>query len=381
MKHIIFILSWFFAIALTGCSESAPKPEPEPCQRTVLVYMIATNNLSPYASLDLDEMIEGMQSAEVSQHCRWLVYMRNYGKAPELVELKRDSHSGKVNLLTLKTYPTIPLSTAPERLTNVIEDMKRLAPAAEYGLILWSHALNWESSRYWFGTDRGEQSEISSPGHMDIPVLAKALAGNTFSFIWADCCYLGSIEVAWELKDLCKYYISYATETMGYGAPYQLLLPRMMRAGEPDIVGAARDYFSYYDSMQGSYRSATISVVHTEKLETLANMVRNVIASPRTNPDFSNVINFARDGSGPTQPYYDMGEYLNALSTDTEGLDNTNVFLPSIFAYKAATPSFLNSITIGADRFSGLSISHFTDSGSQSDEFYKTLSWYNAIYK
>lgn len=382
MKHFLSAITAVFCmIALTACHKDTPDPVPPTASRTLLIYMVATNNLSSNAELDLSEIMEGTGHDDVDKNSRTLVYLRAYYNKPALVEVKRDSITGVVDVITLKTYSASPVSTEPQRISEVVADMQRYAPADDYGLVLWSHALNWEPSKYWFGTDNGDKPADALAAHCDIPALASAIPDQLFSFIWADCCYMGSIEVAWELRSKCSTFVAYPTEVMGTGCPYQLIIPCLMKRGTPDITGAAQKFFDHYDSQYGIYRSATIAVISTENLSAVAQAARVILSAPAENASLEGVLNYARKDSGPTVPYYDFKGYMQRMSASSDAYLNFCNALDMAIIYKAATPKFYNTITIPREDFSGLSVHHFTDDSSATNNYYKTLAWHNAIYQ
>ena len=75
-----FWLSAFFVLLLTACSSSSSHQEEPPISEdeladcTVMVYMVADNNLSSYAEKDLEEMKVGMSNVKNS-NVHLLVYI------------------------------------------------------------------------------------------------------------------------------------------------------------------------------------------------------------------------------------------------------------------------------------------------------------------
>lgn len=381
MKHIIYIiLSLLTSFGLTGCSSDSPTPIQQ-ATRTVLVYVVATNSLSGNDDLDLTEMENGLLNEKVDSSARWIVYLRRYYDSPVLMELKPDRNTGKVNRKILKSYSSKQSSVSKIRMQEVIADMEKLAPASDYGLILWSHGLNWEPSKYWFGEDKGDTPVAGSGAHMDITDLSDAIPDHKFNFIWADCCYFGSIELAWQLRNKCKYYIAYPTEVMGTGCPYQLVLPSLLCQGKADVEGAARLFFNYYNSFSGMARSATITVVNTAALPQLLITMHKMLPLAPKNVSFADVINYARPGSGPSVAYYDFEGYWNALAQDSDFEKSLKEALHAVIVYKAATPYFFNTTALPIDKFSGLSTHHFIDDTSDINSYYKSLAWYDALYQ
>ena len=71
-----------FFLLFTACNQDDDPVPPEVGSRTVLVYIVADNNLSSFAKEDVEEMIAGMESVDLSSS-NLLVYQddRVAGKA------------------------------------------------------------------------------------------------------------------------------------------------------------------------------------------------------------------------------------------------------------------------------------------------------------
>lgn len=386
VKRIAIYCIALLTLLLSGC-----KDDPEivkECRRTVLVYAVATNSLSGAEDRDMAEMLQGIESIDTDQY-RWLVYLRSYNRSPELYEVVNRNGVGEKRLL--KTYSTAPLSTTTERMTQVIADMQQLAPAQEYGLVLWSHAMAWDpadesdtaasrsTTKQSFGEDCGDTPTAASGLKMDIRDLQSAIPSGLFNFIWMDCCYMGSVEVAYQLRDKCRYYIAYPTVVLSTGAPYQLTVPLLMQENA-DITGAAKAMFDYYNALSGIQRSATIAVYDMTRIEPLADAVSNILQR-FVEIDTSGLQRYHSNGDGP---YYDLGDYMRRQATlngsDDAAIDALNTALSDMVVYKDATTGFLGSFAIKKDSYSGISVHPYSADGSYRNRYYTTLDWYKRVF-
>lgn len=228
MRHSIpaILLSLILAIVLQSCREV---PEPalpthEHADRTVVIYMAANNSLGSNGADvdDMDEMSAAMTDGQFPDSTKVVVFHAPYtnGKNHSLLQLERDG-----SWTTLKTYPQGLSSVSPERMRQALADVITLAPAAHYGLILWSHAMGWTN-----GPDSKPASVLRSFGldnrqEMTITDMASALAGFKFEYIYFDCCYMGSVEVIYELRDNAPLIVASPAEVPFDGMPYQTTLP------------------------------------------------------------------------------------------------------------------------------------------------------------
>ena len=374
------LLRLFLAIALVAVSASCGKsdePEPTPapnCRRTILVYMVATNSLGSYGydKLDIAEMKEAM-SEYADGDCRLLVYRTVYNDSPKLFEI-RNNGSEAVEI-ALKTYPsTLHASVTKQRFSEVMSDIRSFAPADDYGLILWSHADGWATSLHKapaqprdFGEDNGAKMHIDS--------LADALPDNLFSFIYADACYMGAIEVAYQLRKKIDYFIGSAAELPAYGMRYNINLPFFFEK-EANLLQACKSTFDYYDGLSGDARTLTISMVDCSKLDRLADVCRRIHANALPLTSVSDMQCYNRF---LPHFFFDFGQYTSAIAPDDDMRREFAEALGDAVVYKASTPAIFSSLIIDSEKYSGLS-TYIIGTGSSSNEaFYKTLAWYNDV--
>lgn len=352
-------------------------------KRTVLVYMVATNSLGSngFDIEDIGEMQEAM-SGYSDGECRLLLYHLNYSSAyPTLTEI-RNNGDGSFITDTLVTYPsTAQASVTVTRMRQVIADAKALAPANDYGLIIWSHATGSVrsitkavASIRDYGEDNGATMPIDS--------LAAAIPDNTFSFIYADACYLGAIEVAYQLRNKTDYFIGSPTEIPAYGMPYDQNIPCFFE-DEPDLEQACINTYTYYSQFyrddltqaeNEAYRSITIAMVDCSHLSELATVCRSIHATAQALTSTDQLQHYHLYYP---HIYFDFKQYTQAISTDSSLSQQFNELLEQTIVYKACTESLFGLLTIDEDNFSGLSTYIIGESDATNDAFYKTLDWYN----
>lgn len=364
---------------LTSCGKDEPdSPHENPAERTILIYMVATNSLSHDATADLQEILSGYETL-AHPTTNILIYKATPGnEAPQLLKVTKDS-KGTASLLSLRSYSTSGSSLSKTRIRQVVSDMQAVAPAPDYGLILWSHATGWLPTgtpagappiQHAFGDDFGKSISITD--------LAEALPKGTFSFIWMDCCLMGGIEVAYQLRGHCDTYISYPTEILAGGAPYDKVVPFL--AGDNfslyQAAQATFDHYAYNSDLR--YRSCTVSITDTEYLEDIAHVARIIAHSG--NPYISSA-GIQTYGSLQGATFYDFTQSYTAMTEMDEMLaDDLRTAMSKAVPLKLATPRFLG-ITIDPAHFSGLSC-HLLSTEVQPSfaDYYKTLDWYKAVY-
>lgn len=367
-------------VLLTGCTQD--EPEPVPVERTVLIYMLADNNLGSTYGFDTQNINEMMQVAEAGElnGGNLIIYRDGYDTNPQLIQIKRNA-SGEAQKTVVKEYPDRNSATG-EVLRSVIDETVELFPASEYGLILWSHSTGWVpgNSSMALAPARRQLPPTRSFGkdgsyYLEIDELAAALPDHRFRFILSDACFMGSIECAYQLRHKTDYYIGSAAEVMGAGMPYTLTIPLLFDY-RLDLSGVCHAIYTYYNSLSGAYRTATTCLVDCNELETLADAARTIFEAHRDEamPSLSGVQHFDR-----YTPYicYDLRDYLSQLATADE-LYLLDQALAETVLYQAATPSILGVLNI--DTHCGLSCYAIGSGDSTLDNYYTTLDWYRQVY-
>lgn len=386
-KRLLYVaLCAVLAMITTNCNDE-PDPDPTPngknetVHRTILVYMAAYNSLgSAEADTgDIDEMLEAARNDDFNGG-RLLLYHADLTGNTVLSEVTADG------LKELVDYNSDGLSSvSAARMRKVIADAKSLAPADEYGIILWSHGDGWLQD----GIDEtASTSAQQSPGikafgsergyKMNITTLADVLDGENFAFVYFDCCYMASIEVEYELRHVTPYIVGSSCELPVDGMPYNQNL-RCLFADEADLVGSARNTYNLYMntiSDNGFWQTCTMSVVRTAGLENLAAATKRIYEQADScMPEDYKPQKFM---TTTTCYYYDFGHYIKALASDQDYLD-WQAALNDCIVYSVATPTIWQQVKI--ESYSGLSTYIFT---SESDAIaqrknYATLSWYDDV--
>lgn len=379
MNRIYIILSaaLIIASAMTSCSKSNEPPTPNSCKRTVLVYMIATNNLGSqnFDGLDIAEMERAM-AAYTDGDCRLLVYRAVYNDSPKLYEIKNNGSGASVTEV-LKEYPTrLRASVTKSRMSEVFNDALRYAPANDYGLVLWSHSDGW--ARTLTGTkaavrDFGEDSGAKMP----IDSLADAIPSHMFSFIYTDACHMGGIEVAYQLRNKTTFFIGSPTETPAYGMPYDENVPCFFE-DKADLQQACENTYNSYNRMSGIYKSITISLIDCRKLNGLASVCKEIHTSPKS---ITSLAGFQYYNQNAPRFFYDFKQYTDSIAPNAALASQFDAALSEAVIYKACTSSIFNTLNIGSDKFSGLSTYIMGTSPGSNEEYYLTLDWYKYVIK
>jgi len=417
-SHVVRWLAMLIIVALpaalTGCKESSDEPVQRHAKTTLLVYMAACNSLGAqgYDEADPAEMRAAIAKNVLGNDKRLLVFHAASDAPARLIEL---TAKGDV---VLKTYSDDDglLSVSGQRLSGVIDDVRALAPADKLGLVLWSHGNGWlqngmseqratatmagagmspasglfGNARLQRGENGSEMPDIVSVSPvfswgedhgrtMNITTLASALSGKDLSYIYFDCCYMASAEVAYQLRDVTPLIVASATELPVDGMPYDVNLSFLL-ADTPDLVSAAKNTFDFYNAQSGANRTCTMSVIKTEGLERLALVSAEIVkASGRVTPDGFAPQRFMTESRCW---FFDMAQYYEALAKHA-GRDDLwqswRAALNDCVLYAQATPRIWDRLDI--TYHCGLSSYILGPDADPSLRNYNTLSWYEDVVK
>lgn len=336
-------------LPLAGC-EKYEAPEPD-CRRMVLVYMEASNSLSGSATSDINEML----SAKIPADCRLLVYLSAYGSAPQLLEIKNGRR------VVLATYPEETSAVDPAQMTRVIAEARRIAPSREAGLVLWSHSSGWQQTSL---KARAYGLENSSR-QMSVSDLAMAVANQGLDFIVFDTCYMGCVEVAYELRHAARYMVASVCEVPTDGMPYQLTLPALFDADMAGGLCRAVDVnVDYYLPRPKGTCPSTLSVIDLSAMDALADAVKECPAELPADYE-PQVFSVSRPFR---YLFFDLGQYLAAAGGDTDALDRAVI-------HERHTSSIWGVISL--DHCSGLSVylPQFAEGYDYDSHGYSSLEW------
>lgn len=371
MKTIKTLLLLTIATLLTACGSDDDAPQ---TKRTILVYMIASNTLGGYNYDDKD--IAEMQSiieSEGLNGCRWLVYLMPKTGEPTLKEF---TQSG---VKTLASYSSSDYAVDPDVMTSVFDDMKRYAPANEYGLILWSHSDGWVAPLNSLNNVSGRSFGEDRSYNMSIPDLADALSGQNFSFIYFDCCYMSNVESLYELRHCTPYIVASATEIPVNGMPYDENIP-LFCADNVDLQQACENTFNYYyHNSDAKWRSCSISLIDTHNLDRLAQVSRSIFASGATiDPNY-----FPQQlqPEAEAQFLFDFPDYMRSLDTTNSYRADFDTALSNVVIYTRHTEQMWPTLSYAwrLDRCNGISSYIVRDIDDASYRGYSSLQWWNDV--
>ena len=391
-----------------GDSPDGPDVPVTPVGQTVFMFFPWSNNLLS----DFRRTVEDMQTVVAQRSMkdeRIMVFMATSEREAVLFELKKQN--GQCLTDTLRRYSDRPF-TSRQWLTSLFSEVMTLAPASRYGMVVGCHGLAWvpvqgqRNAQKRLGSQERIDEEdnlykkerIDKEGddlmHFEVqgPVttrfiggtypetqiettdLADAMAdaGLHTEYILFDACYMSSVEVAYELKDVTHYLIASPTEVLSYGFPYITMGKHLL--GTPNYKGIADSFISFYSSYNLPY--GTVAVTDCTQLDALAAIAQqiNAAATEQLVPNGVQIM----DGYSPTL-FYDLGHLMSLKDAGTVLTAAFAEQLEKTVPYKGHTGQYFTTLKdapVDIKHYSGLntsqgSLNHMADRLSET-------AWYKA---
>ncbi|WP_288731547.1 clostripain-related cysteine peptidase [uncultured Phocaeicola sp.] len=399
MKRLLYLCVTIAMLA--SCSNEIPEQEEASFNgRTILVYLVANNsatNLDRYLKTNILWMYQNM--ATDSDSCRLLVYYRpnqNDGllTEPSILEFISDGKghiNGRSALSTeefsdvfgeatvLRTYIETEgyNATDPEVMAQVFRDMQTAAPSNSYGLIFGSHASGWMPASATvsraFGDDDGYS--INIPELRD--VLTNSFASGNLDFILLDACMMGSVEVAYELRNVADYCIASVMETPASGFPYQRMF-HYLSDTDVDYQRICTAFTDYYQSGWG-----TCAAIDCSRLDNLADAVAGELQNHAADISTLDYQNIQQYGASSYRNFsFDIGDFFRQLNGGTIPASIQTALDQAVIA-KSCIPGKSSYLPeVDADRFCGIGMffPEYTGVRSSWEDYYRTsISWYQAV--
>ncbi|MBP5635828.1 MAG: hypothetical protein J6W83_05530 [Bacteroidales bacterium] len=417
MRRIKTYLLLFVAVILVACN-GFDRPY-EGTYEKVLVYVgLGYNNLSGNLLKNLSDMQEGILPG-VASNCAIVAFCHNTASngdystvnPPRLVRVLRGS-DGKPVLDTLKTYESMSLSPTKESLHEALLDVQKMFPSHSYGMLFSSHGTGWIPAGYQSGNEASSirQRALSSDDYPyssfagvsgESPWPETKAVGNQYilsaknvrwleladfvdaipmrlDYLILDACLMGTVEVAWEFKDICRYFVASPTEILTDGMIYKTLSWDMLSGAQADLQTYCEEYFDYYNGQSGTRRAGTIALVDCSQLDALATAFRAIVDAHRDNMfDCLATVQRYFYSSSTYRFYYDLRDFADQLGATPGELAQLDAALAAAIPYHAETPAFFD---LPLERCCGISVYIPDPLRTKLNSFYRTLGWNSATH-
>lgn len=390
MKKLLIL--FLLPICLFSSCLHSDEPVETQNENTLFVYMPWSTNLTGYFYQNLRDLESCIESIGGLSNQKVIVFISKTATEASLFEIKYENEA--CNRVDIKTY-TNPAFTTKEGINQILSDVKFYAPAKKYSMIIGCHGMGWlpvNSSRvsrsqekYHWDYDNSLLTRFfggtTDQYQTDISTLAAAIsdAGIKMQYILFDDCYMSSIEVAYELKDVADYLIASTCEVMAYGMPYATMGRYLL--GQPDYSAVCDKFYEFYSNYT-LMPCGTLSVTDLSQLDNMAEIMRQINAEYTfDDTQRGNLQNL--DGYTPTI-FYDFGDYVKQMLDQNNAsqslLAEFEARLDALVPYKVHTDEFYTATKgpLKIYRYSGITTSDPSVSPKAVDK--TNTPWYHATH-
>lgn len=380
-KLLIFLFAF---LCLSACEKDFEDPEytHDPADNTIVMFFPWSNNLKPCFLQNISDFKQVIQQNSSDKE-RYVVCIESSPGSVDIKELKLDNGFCSEEIMDNYSDPKF---TTSEGITHLLDRIYTMFPSKKYSMTVGCHGTGWvpagtfntragslrsddiPETRYLGGTTIDFQIEISTfkKGITDSKI-------GKFEMILFDNCYMSNVEVAYELKDVCKYIVAYPTEVMAYGFPYSTSGKYMING--IDFEQICESFYTFYSRYERP--CGTIATINCSGLDTLARFMKKVNQSVDTTVHVDSLQRY--DGYDPII-FVDFQDYVCHLTDNPQFISELDDLMSVVIPFKKNTPTYYSTLggQIPIAKYSGISISEPSEHPVM--QSYKQTSWYKATH-
>ena len=407
-RFISIVLTAILLVPMTACSDWFTPRETN--TRMVLLYIAATERaLSPYADGNISDMLREYVPSKKSNDQQLLVFFQNLdtdsptNRSDATLTRYYTSNSGKIVAELVSNFGNEFDAADPESLARVLKLAESTCKPTTRCMLISSHGTgalpigyfdgDGEKSSDAFSISRASYSEGDAPAinpsrmamresiaydshshnEIDIRDFAQVLGEYHWESVLLDCCYMGAVEVAYQMRQCCDYIIGSPTEILITGFPYPVILDQLFNhPGEEGLKAICQAYYDLYQSQTGALQSGTIALVNCSEMDALADICADITASRRSEMEAVKRLNVQHYYYNSRKDYFfDLGHYFELFASE-EQYERFSAQLDKAVPFKASTKQFLG---INIEHYSGLSCYVPSASYPILNAYYKQLAW------
>ena len=329
-------------------------------ERTIIMYLPYSgsgyNNLYSFFEQNIRDVEQSIkQTGGLGTNNLYVVIADN---SPNRVYLYRIRMEGTECVHdTIKRYDHPRLMDA-QWVTRVINDVKSISETPKYVMLVGCHGEGWLPPKN--NVTRAKTRWFGGPGYaISIADFAQGIeqTGIKLEYLLFDDCYLSCAEVAYDLRNATNMLIASTSEVMADGMPYAEVF-QYLSSPQPNFGQLVNNYIAHYQRQ--SYPYATIGVINTQYIQSMAQLMKQVNATYTWNTANNHQLqDLDGDHFVPTV-YFDFGSYAHTLFGSNLALySQYQTLMAQLVPYKGNTAYIYNAsgTTTRVNEFSGITIS------------------------
>ena len=329
-------------------------------ERTIIMYLPYSgsgyNNLYSFFEQNIRDVEQSIkQAGGLGTNNLYVVIADN---SPNRVYLYRVRMEGTECVHdTIKRYDHPRLMDA-QWIPRVINDVKSISETPKYAMLVGCHGEGWLPPKN--NVTRAKTRWFGGPGYaISIADFAQGIeqTGIKLEYLLFDDCYLSCAEVAYDLRNATNMLIASTSEVMADGMPYAEVF-QYLASPQPNFGQLVNDYIAHYQRQ--SYPYATIGVINTQYIQSMAQLMKQVNATYTWNTANNHQLqDLDGDHFVPTV-YFDFGSYARTLFGSNLALySQYQTLMAQLVPYKGNTTYIYNAsgTTTRVNEFSGITIS------------------------
>lgn len=336
-------LKWLLAgcltLLLSACHNHKEQLDLSSSDHTLLIYIMGDNNLSSQADPNILACQQGMLNA--ANPINVVIYKDNYGRngrqqyEPSLFYLHSARNGLFVDTVYMQRWDKDVDSSDPRHLSEVIRKVFRTFNTPVKGLEIWGHGRSWIPGKNWKEGHPSSRAAlyagVDSTHTLELWELRQALddAGVHFDYMMFDACFMGTAEVAYELRHNCDWLVGSPCELPDKGFPYRDVIYHLSQTNSPEegVEGQTvrQTLTDCVRSFMKSYDKSALSLFDESQIEGLHDAFRQMCAAQAANLSqlgddpyrFDELMtHYGRSVSGDRFHFYDLQDFARAIGGD-----------------------------------------------------------------
>lgn len=290
-RNIITILLLSVSVMFTSCNNDDESVNEDyiPEGRTILVYIwgdITGEGGIELSDCQLDyinKMEAGWDDSYAGSLYVYLDPSPNFVQfsTPVLLKITHDETPAIVSEI-VKEYEPIETHGDIERYPEVQNDVRSIAPAKGYGLMLFGHG----SGILPFGNNDDVADKVRGMGgdvkkYLENREIAN-LTLSGYEFVIMHACMMASVEVAYELRHKTKFFVASEVSLSSVGWPWHENLSYLYAKPRADLsrfVIYSGEWL--FNNMEDNEKYATLSLIDASQLDNLAADTKKALADSK----------------------------------------------------------------------------------------------------